>query len=183
MPSDRSRWLILAMLFFCRTGLGFQFQTVGSVSHQLVAELRFSFTEIGTLIGLFMLPGLALAIPAGYAGRFLSDRALVGLGLLALGAGGGIAALADGFGLIAVGRLACGLGFVVSTLYFTKMVAEWFTGRELATAMAILVMSWPFGIAMGQSGHPWLAQAAGWRAAFVVAAVYCAVGAVLVLFA
>ena len=30
--SNGSRWLILALLFACRTGLGFQFQTLGSVS-------------------------------------------------------------------------------------------------------------------------------------------------------
>ena len=54
-PADRSRWLILAMLFACRTGLGFQFQTLGSVSDSLVSQLGFSYAEIGTLIGLFML--------------------------------------------------------------------------------------------------------------------------------
>ncbi len=181
MQSDRSRWFLLAMLFVCRTGLGFQFQTLGSVSNQLVSELGFSFTEIGTLIGLFMLPGLVVALPCGYATRFLSDRVLVGLGLLALGIGGGMAAIADGFGLIAAGRIACGIGFVVSTISFAKMVADWFVGKELATAMGILVMSWPFGIAMGQIGHEWLAATFDWRTAFMVAAAYCVVGAALVL--
>ena len=179
---DRSRWLLLALLFVCRTSLGFQFQTLGSVSDQLVTDLGFSFAEIGTLIGLFMLPGLFIALPCGYAGRFLPDRVLVGLGLLALGAGGGMAAVADGFGLIAAGRIACGVGFVVSTLYLTKMVADWFAGKGLATAMGILVMSWPFGIAMGQIGHEWLAESYDWQTAFVVAAAYCVVGAALVLF-
>ena len=179
--NDRSRWLLLALLFVSRTALGFQFQTLGSVSDHLVADLGFSFTEIGTLIGLFMLPGLLVAIPCGYAGRFLPDRALVSLGLLALGAGGGMAAVADGFSLIAAGRIACGIGFVLSTLYFTKMVVDWFAGRGLATAMGILVMSWPFGIAMGQIGHEWLAENYDWRMTFMVASAYCVSGAALVL--
>lgn len=179
--TDGSRWFLLALLFVCRTGLGFQFQTLASVSGQLVATLHFSFTEIGTLIGLFMLPGMLLALPSGYGARFFSDRVLVGLGLLALGLGGGMAAAAHGFGLIAAGRIVCGIGFVVSTIYFAKMVADWFAGRELATAMGILVMSWPFGIAMGQIGHEWIAATLGWRAAFVVSATYCLVGAALVL--
>jgi predicted MFS family arabinose efflux permease len=179
MQTDRSRWLLLALLFVCRTSLGFQFQTLGSVSAQLVSHLGFNFTEIGTLIGLFMLPGMVLALPCGYAARFLSDRVLVSFGLLALGVGGGIAALAEGFGLIAAGRIVCGIGFVVSTIYFAKMVADWFVGKELATAMGILVMSWPFGIAMGQIGHEWLAATFDWRAAFLVSATYCMVGAAL----
>jgi len=78
---------MLALLFAARIGLGFQFQTLGSVSSELVIELGLNYTEIGSLIGLFMVPGLFLAIPAGIAGRFITDRFIVGLGLLALGAG------------------------------------------------------------------------------------------------
>jgi predicted MFS family arabinose efflux permease len=65
-------------------------------------------------------------------------------------------------------------------LYFTKMAADWFEGREMATAMSILVMSWPFGIAIGQVGHTWLAEAFGWRVPFLAAAAYCAVAALAV---
>ena len=79
------RWIILVLLFVARIGLGFQFQTLGSVSSELVDELGLNYTEIGSLIGLFMVPGMFLAIPAGLAGRFVSDRFIVGLGLLTLG--------------------------------------------------------------------------------------------------
>jgi len=37
--SDNTRWLMLAMLFACRTGLGLQFQALGSVSPSLVDQL------------------------------------------------------------------------------------------------------------------------------------------------
>ena len=60
------------------------------------------------------------------------------------------------------------------------MVADWFAGKELATAMGALVMSWPFGIAMGQIGHGWLAVVFDWRTAFAVATIYCLAGAILV---
>ena len=102
-------------------------------------------------------------------------------GLLAIVLSGIIAAMADGFAMLALARLLAGVGFVVSTLYFTKMVADWFSGYELATAMAVLVMSWPFGIAMGQVGHGWLAEAHGWRTPFVAASLYSLAAAVLVL--
>jgi MFS family permease len=174
LPASQARWGVLALLFMCRTGLGLQFQTLGSVSDSLVSTLAFSYAEVGTLIGLFMLPGLVLALPAGYMGRYLSDRVLVGLALCCLAAGGVIASMAQGFGLLALGRLACGAGFVISTIYLTKMTADWFAGNQLATAMGILVMSWPLGIAMGQIGHAWVALHFDWRTAFLVAALYCA---------
>jgi len=178
------RWWILAMLFACRAALGFQFQTLGSVSESLVAGLGFSYAQVGTLIGLFMLPGLVLALPAGYLGRLVADRTLVSLAYFCMAGGAALAALAQGFGLLALGRIACGAGFVFSTIYLTKMTADWFSGRELATAMGILVMSWPFGIAIGQLGQVWLDLHYGWQSVFVAAALYsaCAAAALWLLY-
>jgi len=48
----RSRWAILALLFVARVGLGFHFQTIGSVADPLVRDLHLNFREVGTLIGL-----------------------------------------------------------------------------------------------------------------------------------
>lgn len=175
--SSKARWRILALIFVTRTAIGFQFQTLGSVGPNLATEFGFSYAEIGTLIGLFMMPGLLVAIPAGWVGSVCSDRILITLGLIALAAGGVLSAVAHGFGFLAAGRLLCGVGFVICTLYFTKMTADWFTGRELATAMSVMVMSWPFGIAMGQIGHGWLANHDAWRYCFWMASVYCALSA------
>jgi predicted MFS family arabinose efflux permease len=175
------RWSILALLFVSRIGLGFQFQTLGSVSSELVGELGLNYTEIGGLIGFFMLPGLFLAIPAGLAGRFVSDRFIVGLGLLTLGAGGGLASVAQSYEMLAAARLICGVGFVFSSIFFTKIVADLFSGKELATAMGAFVMSWPCGVALGQVGHGWLAVNVDWRMAFMVASAYCVIGALLVM--
>ncbi len=181
IPGGNTRWVMLGLIFAVRAGLGFQFQTVGSVGDPLAADLGLSYAELGTLIGVFFLPGLALAFPVGYAGRYLSDKRLVALGLASLALGAGLCAAATGFGSMTVGRVLCGVGFVVCTIFMTKMIVDWFAGREIATAMAVLVMSWPFGIAMGQVGHTWLAAALGWQWAFAVAALYSLAGAVLVL--
>ena len=175
------RWLILFLLFFARISLGFQFQTMGSVSSQIIDKLSFNYTQIGSLIGLFMVPGLFLAIPAGLTGNFLSDKSIIGLGLISLSLGGGIASLSETYELFFSGRLICGVGFVFSTIFFAKVTTDWFEGKELATAMSILVMSWPFGIAMGQIGHGWLATNFDWRWAFIIASSYCAISALLIM--
>lgn len=175
------RWRILALLFAARVGLGFQFQTMGAVGGNLTDAFGLDNAQIGLMIGLFMAPGLFLALPAGFSGRFASDRMLAGLGLGALALGGALSATASDPTGIGFGRVVSGAGFLFATLYFTKMVADWFDGREIATAMSILVMSWPFGIAMGQVGHTWLAEVHGWRFPFAVASVWCAVAAIAVL--
>ena len=156
MNNESYRWMVLAVLFASRTGLGFQFQTLGSVSDHLVDNFNFNYAEIGMLIGAFLLPGVVLALPCGFAGRYTSDRLLVTIGLVFLALGGAVAIIATSFNMFAFARIICGIGFVVTTIYFTKMVADWFDGKELATAMSVIVMSWPFGIAMGQVGHVWV---------------------------
>ena len=175
------RWAILALLFVTRVGLGFQFQTMASVGDPVAAELHVGYASIGTLIGLFMIPGLVMSIPAGFAGRYVSDKRLTALGLALLAAGGAVAALSSSFALLSVGRLLCGAGFVLCSIYYTKMTADWFAGHEVATAMAVLVTSWATGIAMGQIAHSWLAIHVGWRAAFLAATLYCAAGAVALM--
>ena len=177
-PDMALRWWILLLLFGSRVALGLQFQALGSVSGSLVDGLGFSYAQVGTLIGLFMLPGLLLALPAGYLGRWLPDRSVVSLAFATMAGGATLAALAQGFGQLALGRLACGAGFVFSTIYLTKMTADWFSGRELATAMGVLVMSWPLGIALGQLGQTWIDLHWGWPAVFGTAALYSACGAV-----
>ncbi len=174
------RWRILGLLFLARIGLGFQFQTLGSVGDSLTVAFGLDYAGVGLLIGLFMLPGLFLALPAGYLGRFVTDRQMVVFGLGALAAGGVVSSLAVDSWMMGAGRLIAGAGFLSTNLYFTKMVADWFEGREIATAMSILVMSWPFGIAMGQVGHAWLEQAFGWQVPFQVASVYCLIAALAV---
>ncbi len=171
------RWRILALLFAARVGLGFHFQTMASAGDGLAVAFGLDHAGIGLMIGLFMAPGLFLAMPAGFLGRFGSDRILAGLGLGAMALGGLVSAEAADPRMLALGRVLSGAGSIFSTLYFTKMLADWFDRREIATAMSILVMSWPFGIAMGQVGHAWLVELHGWRAPFLVASAYCALAA------
>jgi MFS family permease len=55
----------------------------------------------------------------------------------------------------------------------TKMAADWFVGKEIATAMAIFVNSWPAGIALSLLTLPLIGTAYG------VSAVYLAVAALI----
>lgn len=138
------RWRIIALLFVARIGLGFQFHTVASGGDGLVEAFGLDYAGIGLLIGLFMAPGLVLSLPAGYWGRFISDRMMVVFGLSAMAFGGLASSLASESWAIGAGRILAGTGSLFSMLYFAKMIADWFEGREIATAMSILVMSWPF---------------------------------------
>jgi hypothetical protein len=57
----RSRWVALAVIFLTRLSMGFQFQSVASVGPFLLDEFRLSHAQLGGLMGLYLLPGAAVA--------------------------------------------------------------------------------------------------------------------------
>ncbi len=170
----QNRWFILALLFLARTAMGFQFQSVGSVGPILVDRLGVDYAAVGTLIGFYMLPGVLIALPGGVLGERFGAKRIVIAGLAMMVAGGLLMGLGQSFPVLACGRLISGTGAVLMNVLLTKMVTDWFAGREIATAMAILVTSWPLGIALGLLGFVPLAALLGWPAVMNVAALVCA---------
>jgi MFS family permease len=144
----RNRWTILAILFTVRLTMAFQFQSVPAVAPLLQTQFGVSLAEIGFLIGLFFTPGVALALPGGGIGQWLGDRRAVLAALALMLIGSCTMALGGSWGWQIAGRLMAGIGGVLINVQMTKMVADWFAGKEIATAMAIFVNSWPAGIAL-----------------------------------
>jgi predicted MFS family arabinose efflux permease len=160
-----ARWPALAVLAIARISLGFQFQSVASVSPLLQGDLGLSYTEVGTLIGLFWLPGIVLAIPTGILGKRFGDTRLVLLGLVLMAVGGALEGFADGYAALFAARLLCGIGAVFLNVLLAKMTMDWFAGREVVLAMSILVNMFPVGIGLAFAVLPFVSEAAGWRAA------------------
>jgi MFS family permease len=169
----RNRWGILAVLFAVRLTMGFQFQSVAAVAPLLERELGVSLADIGVLIGLYFTPGVALALPGGAIGQKFGDKTTVLTALLLMLAGGLAMALSLSWGVQIAGRLVAGAGGVMLNVQMTKMVTDWFAGREMATAMAIFVNSWPAGVAIALLTLPAIGTAYG------VSAVYLAVSALI----
>ncbi|UGV26735.1 MFS transporter [Rhodopseudomonas boonkerdii] len=140
----RSRWTILAVLFVARMAIAFQFQSVAAVAPQFSQSLA----EVGVLIGLYFAPGAVLALPGGAIGRRHGDKVTVLAGLLMMLAGELLMTASPSWSAQIAGRLTAGIGGVLLNVLMTKMVADWFAGREIATAMAIFINAWPAGIAI-----------------------------------
>ncbi len=178
-----TRWLALAVLTAARTSMGFQFQSLASAAPPLVADLGLGYAEVGSLIGLYFLPGVALALPGGLLGRRFGDTRVVALGLALMAGGGALAGLAEGYGTLAAGRLLSGLGAVLLNVLMAKMVADWFAGREVVLAMAVFVNSFPIGVGLALLTLGGLAEGLGWRAALHATDGAAAAALLLVAFA
>jgi predicted MFS family arabinose efflux permease len=167
----RNRWFILAVLFLARTAMAVQFQSVGSLAPILAHEIAFDYAAIGTLIGLYMLPGVVIALPGGVLMQRFGAVAIALVGLAAMAAGGALMGTTTSFTALVAGRLMSGTGAVLLNVALTKMTADWFAGREIVTAMSVLIASWPFGIAVALIGFVPLASVLGWSAVMYAGAV------------
>jgi MFS family permease len=166
-----NRWGILAVLFAVRSTIAFQFQSVAAVAPLLISQFGVSLADIGILIGLYFAPGVLLALPVGAIGQRFGDRRTALGALLLMLAGSVIMAAAASWNIQIAGRLIAGAGSVILSVQLTKMLTDWFAGKEIATGMAILVNSWPLGIAVCLLVLPWIGTQYGVDAAqFGVAA-------------
>lgn len=177
-----SRWLMLLVLFLARTAMGFQFQSVASVAPLLVRDLAIDLALFGSLIGAWMLPGAVMAIPSGMLGGRFGDKrvALFGLALMVIGSA--LTAGASEYLSALLGRVVSGAGAVLLNVLLAKMVADWFGDRDLATAMGILVVSWPMGIGLALVVLGPLSVAASWSLALQTSTGVCVAAMLLVAF-
>lgn len=169
----RNRWFVLTVLFAVRLTMAFQFQSVAAVAPLLGNAFDVSLADVGILIGLYFAPGAALALPGGAIGQRFGDRRTVSIALLLMLIGQLAMAVSDSWSVQIAGRLVSGAGGVMLNVQMTKMVADWFSGKEIATAMAIFVNSWPAGIAVSLLTLPPIGTASG------ISAVYFAVAALI----
>ncbi|TGQ30057.1 MFS transporter [Mesorhizobium sp. M00.F.Ca.ET.216.01.1.1] len=172
----RSRWTILAVLFVARAAMAFQFQSVAAVAPLVSDSLGASLADIGILIGLYLAPGLALALPGATIGQRYGDKATVLAGLAMMLAGEMLMTASASWSLQIGGRLIGGTGGVLLNVLMTKMVADWFAGREIATAMAIYINSWPAGIAIALMLLPAIGTTFGMTAVGTAVSVLIIVG-------
>jgi MFS family permease len=173
---------MLLVLFLARTAMGFQFQSVASVSPLLVRDLAIDLALFGSLIGAWMLPGAVLAIPSGMLGVRFGDKRVALFGLLLMVLGSALTAGAAGYATALLGRVVSGTGAVLLNVLLAKMVADWFGERTLATAMGILVVSWPVGIGLALVVLGPLAVASSWTLALHTATGVCVAALLFVAF-
>ena len=171
---------MLAIVIATRTCMGFQFQAVPAVAPLLQADLGLSFAQLGVVIGIYLAPGVVFALPGGELGRRVGERRLVIVSLALMAVGGLVTAQSGGFVTAAGGRLIAGVGAVLMNILLARMVADWFTERELATAMAATQGAWPIGLGLATALLGVVATATSWRTSLLTTVVAAVAGAIVI---
>lgn len=181
LPRVPDRWIVLAGLMVGRIAFGFAFQAMATVAPGVADGLNLDALAIGTLIGLFMLPGLVLAFPGGMLAQWIGESRMLGIGLAGMALGSLICGLADDYAMLWVGRLLCGIAAILVTVVMSKVVIDWFVGKELTTAMGLFLAGYPAGIGLALVALGPFATPAGWPTAFFLTSALCGVGLVVFL--
>lgn len=172
------RWWILFFISLALFGNYYVYDSIAPVAELLQRELGFSDTQLGTLNAIYSLPNIVLVLVGGV----LADRygaawvSCVTAGLCLAGAL--VTVLADGFVMMAAGRLLFGIG--AETMIVATMIplARWFSGRSVAFAMALALAVARVGSYSADLSPTWAAAAyaGGWQTPLWIAAAISALG-------
>src|SRR5215470_4961452 len=166
-----ARWLVLASLVLARIAFAFQFQALAVVAPGFVTQFSLDGLAVGTLVGLYMIPGLFLAIPGGVLSQWVGERRFLIVCLALVTAGGLICSFAGSYWSLWAGRLVSGVGAIGMNVVMAKIVIDWFHDKEISTAMALFLTGYPAGIAIALVTLGTLATPMGWPRAFLITAV------------
>jgi MFS family permease len=175
------RWGFVAALTLARIAFGYQFQSLASMGPELMAQFQLAYATLGTLIGLYMAPGIFVALPGGMLGRRFGERVVVGIGLGLMTAGALVAAAAAGPAGIGLGRVLAGSGAVTLIVMQGQMVSERFAGRLFMPVMSLLVGAFPVGAGLAGLTHDPVVRAFGWPGMFAIGAAIAGVSTILFL--
>ncbi len=171
----------VAALVLGRVAFGYQFQSVAILGPELTSLFRLDYAGLGALIGLYMLPGVFVALPGGLAGRLIGSRIVVGLGIGLMVAGCLIAAAVLTQAGVGFGRVVSGAGAVTLVVMQGKMVSDRFADRRFLPILSLLVGAFPMGIGLAALTREPLVAAFGPRGMFLAGAAVAGVALLLFL--
>src|SRR5262245_22760782 len=93
-PGDAGRrWRMLGLLFLARAAMAFQCESVAALAPPLRERYGLDLGDIGFLVGLYLAPGIVLALPGGAVAARYGEKSALLVGLVCMLVGGGVMAL------------------------------------------------------------------------------------------
>ncbi|MGN8344215.1 MFS transporter [Pseudomonas sp. SMV71] len=176
---NQYRWVILAIATIAQACACFFIQGFGSIAINIKTEMALSNWQIGMLISAAQLIPLAGLLVAGELLDRYSERLIVGIGTIIVGAALCATALANSYIEMVILFTILGLGYSTAQPGGSKSVSNWFTSKQLGFAMGIRQAGLPLGGAMAAILLPFIVSRSSVQAAFLASGVVALFGATL----
>jgi len=134
------------------------------------SEFRVDDAQAGLLMSVVVIPGIVLALPAGFIINRYGFRLLGFVSVVSVAIGNLLTGLANGFALALVGRFIVGLGGAFLVVGAPTFIPQWFEHKDMGKAMGMYGTNMPVSIILAFPIAATLSQASGWRYPFYVAA-------------
>ena len=177
-----NRWLVLFLVWAATTIGMMVFAAPFPLLPVWIRELGLSKAQGGLLNGLWYLPGIAVALPAGWAfDRYPVRRVMLACWTLIV-AGTAVMAAARSFPLLCAGRLIFSVGMNAHMVGAPKTVSNWFHGRrDLGLAMGLYTLAFTGGIFHTLNVVGGIAESRGSHPALLLLAALTVAGMVIIL--
>jgi len=161
------RYYCLLILTLVATMSTLDRQIMNILLEPIRKELGLSDSQMGLLTGLaFAFVYATLCIPAARVADRWSRRKMVALAITSYSVMTIFCGMARNGLQLFVARFGVGAGEACGNSSGHALVGDLFPRRERATAMTVLMLSSPIGMALGLAFGGWALQAFGWRTAF-----------------
>jgi MFS family permease len=165
---------VLFTSFFAFVVFAFAFQAVPPILDILENNFGVIGAEAGLLMSMVVVPGIALALPAGLIIDKYGFRYVGVLSIISVAVGSLITALANTFAVALLGRFILGLGGAFLVVGTPAIIPQWFGHKEMGKTMGIYGINMPVAIIIAFPAATVLAQNFGWRAPFYLGALMAA---------
>ncbi len=168
MEGDRFRWTILGIVYLAMLSFALSLYAIPPVLPLIMRELSLSHAEGGLLMGVFALPGIAVALLAGMLSDRYGTRAIGGSALALMAAGSLGMALSREYGHLLLSRTISGVGAMAVSPVVFPLLSKWFLKKELGFAMGVITTAYPIGTLLSFTTFGYLGLELGWRAPLLV---------------
>lgn len=172
MPQTRSAaWYALIVLFAVNTANFFDRLILGAVGEPIRKEFGLGDASLGLLATAFTLLYAFVGIPLGRLADIAPRKYILAAGVFVwslLTAGTGVAA---SFWQMFAMRLGVGVGEASCAPAATSMIGDLFPKEHRGKALSVFMLGLPIGIGLSFAVSGSIAQAYGWRAAFLIAGI------------
>jgi predicted MFS family arabinose efflux permease len=176
MATPRYRWVILILSWLSMLVFAFTMQCLPPILTLLIDALKLTHAEAGSLMSLFALPAILLAILAGMLADQWGPFKTGAISLIFVIIGTLIVGVSGSFLYAGLGRVVAGVGAATISIVAAQVLSQWFRGSEIGTAMGIYNTAMPVGTIVSFTAFGRLGQGLGWRAPLFITAMVSVIG-------
>ncbi len=167
----RRRTLALVVVVAAYVLSFFQRFAPAGIAQDLAASFQTSAASLGILAATYFYVYMVMQVPTGILVDTLGPRRVLFLGGVIGGGGSLLFGLAETLNAALIGRTLIGLGVSVVFISMLKIIAVWFEEKRFATVVGMSMLVGNLGSVLAGAPLAMVAQATGWRSAFVTVGV------------